>query len=40
MKRLAPYMTAQNVRIAWIIVTLIALAAAGGAPVGFGRGGG
>jgi hypothetical protein len=40
MKRLAPYVTARNMQIVWIIVTLIALAAAAGAPACYGRGGG
>lgn len=40
MKRLTSYMTAQNVRIAWIIITLVALAAAAGAPVAYSGGGG
>jgi hypothetical protein len=38
MKRLAPYLSVRNVRIAWIIVTLVALAAAAGAPAGYGGG--
>jgi hypothetical protein len=40
MKRFAAYMTARNIQIAWIIITLIALAAAAGAPACYGRGGG
>jgi len=40
MKRLTLYMTPRNMRIAWVIITLIALAAAAGAPAGYGRGGG
>ena len=40
MKRLVPYVTAQNVRIAWIIITLVALAAAAGAPAAYGGSGG
>jgi hypothetical protein len=38
MKRLTPYMTARNVRILWIIITLVALAAAAGAPAAYGGG--
>ncbi len=38
MKHLAPYITARNIRIAWMVITLVALAAAAGAPVGYGRG--
>ena len=40
MKRLGHYITARNVKIAWFIVTLVALAAAAGAPPGYGGGGG
>jgi hypothetical protein len=40
MKRLAPYFTARNMRIAWIVLTLVALAAAAGAPPGYSGGGG
>ena len=40
MRRFTPYLTARNVRIAWIIVTLVALAAAAGAPPGYGGSGG
>jgi hypothetical protein len=40
MKRLTSYLTARNVKIAWIVITLVALAAAAGAPPGFGGGGG
>lgn len=40
MKRLAPYLTSRNIRIAWIIITLVALAAAAGAPAGYGGSGG
>jgi hypothetical protein len=40
MKRLTPYLTARNAKIAWIIITLVALAAAAGAPPGFGGSGG
>ena len=40
MRRFTPYLTAPNVRIAWIIVTLVALAAAAGAPPGYGGSGG
>jgi hypothetical protein len=39
MKRLADHMTPRNMRILWIIVTLVALAAAAGAPPGYGGGG-
>jgi len=39
MKRLTPYLKPWNVRILWIIITLIALAAAAGAPAGYGGGG-
>lgn len=38
MKQLAAYVTPRNIRIAWIIITLIALAAAAGAPACYGRG--
>ncbi len=38
MKRFASYITARNIRIAWIVITLITLAAAAGAPAAFGRG--
>jgi len=38
MKRLTPYVTARNVKIAWFIITLIALAAAAGAPAGYSNG--
>ncbi len=40
MKRLASYLTARNVKIAWFVITLIALAAAAGAPAAYGGGGG
>jgi len=40
MKTLSRYLTARNVKIAWLIITLIALAAAAGAPPGFGGSGG
>ena len=40
MKRLASYLTARNVKIAWFMITLIALAAAAGAPAGYSGGGG
>jgi hypothetical protein len=40
MKRLGSYLTARNVRIAWIVLTLVALAAAAGAPPGYGGSGG
>jgi hypothetical protein len=40
MRRLAPYFTARNIKIAWILITLVALAAAAGAPPGYGGGGG
>lgn len=40
MKRLASYLTARNVKIAWFMITLIALAAAAGAPAAYGGGGG
>jgi len=42
MKRLTAYMTPRNMRIAWLIITVIALAAAAGAPAAYGggRGGG
>jgi hypothetical protein len=40
MKRIGPYLTARNVKIAWLIITLVALAAAAGAPPGFGGSGG
>ncbi|MGB9301030.1 MAG: hypothetical protein WCD51_10625 [Anaerolineae bacterium] len=40
MRRFAPYLTARNLRIAWIIFTLVALAAAAGAPPGYQGGGG
>ena len=40
MRRLESYFTARNMRIAWIIVTLVALAAAAGAPPGYGGSGG
>jgi len=38
MRRIAPYLTARNARIAWILITLVALAAAAGAPPGYGGG--
>jgi hypothetical protein len=38
MKRLTPYLTGRNLKIAWILITLIALAAAAGAPAGYGGG--
>ena len=40
MERVRRHMTPRNMRILWIIVTLVALAAAAGAPVGYGGGGG
>jgi hypothetical protein len=40
MKRVVPHLTARNVKIAWLIITLIALAAAAGAPAAYGGGGG
>jgi hypothetical protein len=40
MRKLAPYFTARNMRIAWIVLTLVALAAAAGAPPGYGGSGG
>jgi hypothetical protein len=40
MKRLTPYFTARNIKIAWILITLAALAAAAGAPPGYSGGGG
>jgi hypothetical protein len=40
MKRFSLYLTPRNVRIAWIIITLVAMAAAAGAPAAYGRGGG
>jgi hypothetical protein len=40
MKRLASYLTARNVKIVWFLITLIALAAAAGAPAAYGGGGG
>jgi len=40
MKWLTAYMTARNAKIAWIIITLVALAAAAGAPAGYSGGGG
>ena len=38
MKRLTSCMTPRNVRVLWIIITLVALAAAAGAPAGYGNG--
>ena len=38
MKRLTPYLTARNVKIVWILITLVALAAAAGAPAGYSNG--
>jgi hypothetical protein len=35
MKRLTTYMTPRNMRIAWIIITIVALAAAAGAPAAY-----
>lgn len=35
MKGLTRYMTPRNVRILWIIITLVAMAAAAGAPAGY-----
>jgi hypothetical protein len=40
MKRFGSYVTARNMRIVWIVLTLIALAAAAGAPPGYQGGGG
>ncbi len=40
MKRFASHLTARNVKIAWLVITLVALAAAAGAPAGYGGGGG
>lgn len=40
MKRLGSYLTARNMRIVWVVLTLIALAAAAGAPPGYSGGGG
>lgn len=37
-KRFGAYMTARNMQIVWIIITLMALAAAAGAPACYGRG--
>lgn len=40
MKWLTAHMTARNIRIAWMVITLVALAAAAGAPAGYGGSGG
>lgn len=40
MRKMAAYFTARNMRIAWIVLTLVALAAAAGAPPGYGGSGG
>jgi hypothetical protein len=38
MRQLTPYLTARNVKIAWILITLVALAMAAGAPAGYSNG--